>query len=68
MRKHKCEFPEGVTIKPDGVNELDPCVYEVVEAYTNVDIQILRCKNCGHIEFEWSKTDNTEDVTDAFTE
>lgn len=29
----KCRFPPGVIVKPDGVNELDPCVYEEVECY-----------------------------------
>ena len=58
----KCEFPEGVVIKPDGVNELDPCVYEEVETYANVTIHILRCKKCGHTEIEWERQENTEKI------
>ena len=27
----KCQFPDGVVIKPDGVNVLDPCFYEEIE-------------------------------------
>lgn len=48
----KCQFPDGITIKPDGVNELDPCIYEEVEKWENVTVIILKCKRCGHIEHE----------------
>ncbi len=24
----KCHFPPSVVIRPDGKNELDPCIYE----------------------------------------
>ena len=58
----KCSFGEGVTIKPDGVNELDPCIYEDVEMYTNVTVVISRCKKCGHIEISWMKQENTEQL------
>lgn len=37
-------------IKPDGINELDPCIYEDIEMYANVTVIISRCKKCGHIE------------------
>lgn len=56
----KCSFGDGITIKPDGINELDPCIYEEVEKYANVTVIILKCKKCGHIEIEWQKQDNTE--------
>lgn len=55
----KCSFPDGITVKPDGANELDPCFYEEVEAYRNVTIRILKCKNCGHIETMWYRQENT---------
>lgn len=58
----KCEFPEGVVIKPDGVNELDPCVYKEIEAYKNVTVHVLQCKNCGHTEVEWERQENTEEI------
>ena len=48
---HKCEFPNGMVIKPDGVNELDPCIYEVVEKYANVTIEVLKCKTVGTPRF-----------------
>ena len=54
----KCQPPEGVVIKPDGVNELDPCVYEEVETHHNVDLTILKCKKCGHMDFEWRYRDD----------
>lgn len=62
----KCSFGKGITIKPDGVNELDPCLYETVEAYRNVTVKVLRCKRCGHKDIEWFRQDNTEiiDVDD----
>lgn len=58
----KCEFPDGITIKPDGKNELDPCVYEDVEMYTNVTIVISRCKKCGHVEISWLRQEDTEQL------
>ena len=45
--KKKCKFNDGIIIKPDGINELDPCIYETIECYKNVDIEIVKCKNCG---------------------
>ena len=56
-KEEKCTFKDGVTIKPDGVNELDPCVYEVVETHKNVTVNVLKCKKCGHIELEWSENE-----------
>ncbi len=58
----KCEWPEGIIFKPDGVRELDPCVYEEVERYKNVTIVITRCKKCGNIDILWTRQENTEKV------
>ena len=55
----KCEFPSGVEIKPDGVNSLDPCIYEEVERYENVTVSISRCKRCGHVEVSWFRQPDT---------
>lgn len=49
--KH-CQFPDGIVIKPDGVNEPDPCLYEEIEAIEHCTAHVLRCKCCGHIEVE----------------
>lgn len=58
----KCEFPNGIIIRPDGVNELDPCLYEEIERYVNVTVSVLRCKKCGHIEIEWTRQPDTEEI------
>lgn len=57
----KCSFGD-ITIKPDGINELDPCIYEDIEMYANVTIVISRCKKCGHIEVSWMRQDDTEEI------
>lgn len=58
----KCCWPEGMTIKPDGINELDPCVYEDIEMYTNVTVIVSKCKNCGNIDIRWMRQEDTEEV------
>ena len=58
----KCKFPDGVTVKPDSIHELDPCVYKEIDRYENVTVSILRCKKCGHIEIEWKRQPNTKRV------
>lgn len=58
----KCKLPDGVTIKPDGVNELDPCMYMTTEIYTNVTVEIRECVNCGHVDVVWHKQDDTERI------
>lgn len=55
MQKNKCSFPDGVKIKPDGVNELDPCIYEEIETVENATVHILKCRKCGNIEIEWER-------------
>lgn len=59
---HKCTMPDGITIKPDGFNELDPCIYEEIERYANVTVSISRCKNCGHIDISWFRQEDTEEL------
>lgn len=56
----KCEHPGGIIIKPDGVNELDPCIYEDVEKYKNVTVIVSRCIYCGHTEISWVRQEDTE--------
>lgn len=58
----RCTWGDGITVKPDGVHELDPCEYEVVEAYRNVTVEVLRCRRCGHIEITWHRQSDTEEV------
>ncbi len=52
---NRCRFPDGVVIKPDGVNELDPCLYEEIETVEHCTVHILRCQRCGHVEIEWER-------------
>lgn len=52
---NRCQFPDGVVIKPDGVNELDPCLYEEIETVEHCTVHVLRCQRCGHIEIEWER-------------
>lgn len=59
---HRCSFGEGVTIKPDGVNELDPCLYEDIAVYKNVTVTISQCKRCGKIDVSWKRQPDTERV------
>ena len=56
----KCKFPNGITIKPDGTNELDPCVYEDVEIHTNCTVIISKCTKCGNLEISWIKNEGCE--------
>lgn len=55
--RKKCQFPNGVTVKPDGVHELDPCIYEELEVIENCTVRLLRCKYCGNEEWEWERND-----------
>lgn len=56
----ECSYAGGVSFKPDGKHDLDPCVYETEEIYRNVTVEILRCKKCGKVEISWYRQDDTE--------
>ncbi len=57
----QCQFPNGIVIKPDGVHELDPCVYQAIERYRNVTIEVRRCVHCGKIDIAWFRQEDTEE-------
>ena len=57
---HKCMFPGGVTVKPDGVHEVDPCVYNLMEEHRNVTVKIWQCPFCKSIDISWERQDDTE--------
>ncbi len=63
MADHKCSFPDGLTIKPDGIHELDPCLYETTEIHRNVTVEVRRCVRCGHVDIAWHMQDNSESET-----
>ncbi len=60
MPNCKCKFPNGLVVKPDGKNELDPCIYEDIEIHTNCQVIISRCKKCGNIGISWTKNEDCE--------
>lgn len=62
----KCKHPNGITIKPDGIHKLDPCVYETIEAYANVTVEVRRCRRCGNIDIAWSRQEDTIDLEKDF--
>ena len=43
----KCQFPDGVVIKPDGVNVLDPCFYEEIEVVKHCTVLLHYYKEAG---------------------
>lgn len=59
---HKCEYPEGIVFKPDGIHELDPCMYQEIERYANVTVSIRKCEKCGHIDIVWFRQEDTEEL------
>jgi len=61
---NKCGCCSGVKFCPDGVNELDMCGYDLKEVHKNVDVHVLQCRKCGHIELEWFRNKDTVDVFD----
>lgn len=54
-----CKFPDGLTIKPDGVHDLDPCLYDEIERYGNVTVSIRKCRFCGKIDICWYRQEDT---------
>ena len=56
----RCQFPDGITVRPDGIHELDPCVYEEIEVVAHCIVHVLRCKRCGHMEIEWEREASTD--------
>ena len=61
MSVKKCTFPHGIIFRPDGMNELDPCIYEEQERHTNVTVVISRCKVCGAVDISWIRQENTDE-------
>lgn len=43
---------DNIIVSEEG-DELDPCVYDVIETHENVTVEVLKCCNCGHIELSW---------------
>lgn len=62
MNRCRCKLPDGMIVKPDGIHELDPCIYMTTEIYTNVTVEIRECIHCGRVDIVWVKQDNTERI------
>lgn len=61
--KRCCNIPPGVTIKPDGVHQLESlCVFNTEEVYRNVTLAIRKCQKCGRIDLAWWRQENTEEI------
>lgn len=60
--RHRCRFPEGMTVKPDGIHPLDPCIYDDKEIHTNVTVYVSQCRECGHVDIKWERQEDTEDI------
>ena len=62
MNEKKCRLSDGISIKPDGVNDIDPCVYESIETMrfskAPIEVRLDRCMNCGYYEISWKVVDN----------
>ena len=56
----KCQLP--FVFKPDGIHELDPCIYQEKEKFANVTVTISECTVCGCVDISWEKQDNTEEL------
>lgn len=53
-KRKKCSFGL-ISIRPDGINELDPCLYEEIQVIPHCTVRILKCIKCGHEEIEWER-------------
>jgi hypothetical protein len=59
-----CAWPDGITIKPDGVHELSPHPFALERKLRNVTVEVLRCPICGEYSIGWTRQPNTEDITE----
>lgn len=58
----KCNHDDAIYVGSNEKYLVDPCVYKNVEMFTNVDVIISRCVNCGHVEISWRRTELTEQI------
>lgn len=58
--KEMCRFPEGLTIRPDGMRELSPHRFKLREVHKNVTATLMRCLHCGVEEIEWRPQPDSE--------
>lgn len=58
----KCQWPGNVTVRLDGIHDLDPCIYDTIEKHANVTVEVRKCRNCGHIDIAWYRQEDTVDL------
>lgn len=56
----RCRHPHGISIKPDGINELMACRPELKEVHQNVTVYVSQCPKCGFVEICWRSQENSE--------
>ena len=56
----KCSWGDGLTIKPDGEHELDPCIYRDIQIIRNATVIISQCMKCGHVVVGWELQEDSE--------
>ena len=61
VKRKKCRWPEGLTIKPDGIHPLSAHVMAAKEIHRNVTVEVGQCVKCGHVELSWYRQEDTED-------
>ena len=57
-----CSHGDGVTVQLNGV-PVDACVYEEIQTFRHVTVHVFRCVRCGHIDIEWERQEDTEEIT-----
>ena len=57
----KCKHKEGQITELFGY-PVDPCIYKPIERYANVTVTINKCIHCGHVEIDWMRQEDTEEL------
>lgn len=64
---HKeCSFGKGISIRPDGIHELSPHIYQETQIIHNATVQILKCKKCGNESVAWMRQPNSYEDDNLF--
>lgn len=56
----RCRHPNGVTIKPNGIDELLPCRVRLKEIHRNVTVHVSQCPVCGYVDLSWYEQEDSE--------
>ena len=57
----ECSHGDGVTVSIGGV-PIDPCVYKEIQTFKNVTVHVYKCVNCGKLETERERQEDTEEI------